>query len=98
MKIIRYQDSAGRIAHASLQADDSALEITGGGGTSIVNCVVEYNPSLPVTATVNPKLPVVAGVPLSRPTLLKLRPAGKLPDTIDHVYGVAPPLAVNVWL
>jgi 2-keto-4-pentenoate hydratase/2-oxohepta-3-ene-1,7-dioic acid hydratase in catechol pathway len=29
MKIIRYQDSAGRIAHASLQADDSALEITG---------------------------------------------------------------------
>jgi 2-keto-4-pentenoate hydratase/2-oxohepta-3-ene-1,7-dioic acid hydratase in catechol pathway len=29
MKIVRYQDSAGRIAHASLQADGSALEITG---------------------------------------------------------------------
>jgi len=37
-------------------------------------------------------------VPLSTPPLLNVIPAGKLPALIDHVYGVVPPVAVNIPL
>ena len=52
----------------------------------------------PVHCTVKLAVVAVLGVPLSTPPLLNVNPAGKLPPMIDHVYGVAPPAAVNVLL
>jgi hypothetical protein len=41
-------------------------------------------------------LPDPVGVPLICPLLLRVRPAGKLPELSDHVYGNVPPLAISV--
>jgi hypothetical protein len=49
-----------------------------------------------VTCTVKLDWPALVGVPLIVPPLLKLRPAGKVPDAIVHEYGVLPPVAVIV--
>ena len=48
-----------------------------------------------VTFTVNEELPAVVGVPLICPELLSVRPAGKLPELSDQLYGVVPPLAAS---
>jgi len=45
--------------------------------------------ALSCTANVTSYEPVVDGVPLMRPSVLKLRPAGK--DEADHEYGGTPP-------
>lgn len=46
------------------------------------------------TVAVKLKVPLAAGVPEIRPVLAaRLRPAGRLPEVIDHVYGVVPPVA-----
>jgi hypothetical protein len=37
------------------------------------------------------------GVPLIM-LPLKLKPAGRLPADIDHVYGATPPVATSDWL
>jgi hypothetical protein len=43
--------------------------------------------------------PEAVGVPEMVPVEeFKLSPAGNLPTLIDHVYGIAPPLAVTVVL
>lgn len=34
-----------------------------------------------------------AGVPEMTPVLLRFNPAGSVPDWIDHVYGLVPPVA-----
>jgi hypothetical protein len=48
-----------------------------------------------VTSTVKAELPGTVGVPLMVPVeLSSVRPAGKVPDCTDQVYGVVPPLAV----
>src|SRR5882724_9370730 len=52
----------------------------------------------PVHCTVKFAMVDVPGVPLSTPPLLSVKPAGKVPALIDHVYGVVPPLAVNAPL
>jgi hypothetical protein len=31
------------------------------------------------------------------PLVLRVNPAGKVPETIVQVYGAVPPLAVSVW-
>lgn len=49
-----------------------------------------------VTLTVNEYVPAVVGVPLIWPELLNVNPAGKLPELIDQLYGVVPPLAASV--
>jgi hypothetical protein len=49
-----------------------------------------------VTCAVNLDCPVLVGVPLIVPSWLKLRPAGNVPDTTVHEYGVVPPVAVSV--
>jgi hypothetical protein len=41
------------------------------------------------------KVPLTVGVPEITP-LLRLIPAGKLPELIDHVYPGVPPLACKV--
>jgi hypothetical protein len=44
-------------------------------------------------------VPAVVGVPEIVPVEEpRDRPAGRLPETIDHVYGVWPPTAAKVWL
>jgi hypothetical protein len=51
---------------------------------------------LPASVTVAVKLnvPLAVGVPEIRPVdEASERPAGRLPDVIDHEYGVVPPLA-----
>jgi hypothetical protein len=41
---------------------------------------------------------VAVGVPLITPVEeFNASPAGNVPELSAHVYGVAPPLAVNVW-
>src|SRR5271166_531481 len=52
-----------------------------------------------VTCTVKLLLPVPVGVPEIIPVLgASVNPAGKLPEMIDHVYGVVPPVAASVAL
>jgi len=38
------------------------------------------------------------GVPEMRPAAFRLRPAGRAPSVVAHVYGEVPPLAARVWL
>ena len=41
----------------------------------------------------------VVGVPLITPVLeFRLNPDGKLPDVMDQLYGVLPPVACKIWL
>jgi hypothetical protein len=49
-----------------------------------------------VTCTVKLDWPAPVGVPLIVPPLLKLRPAGKVPDAIVQEYGIVPPVAARV--
>jgi hypothetical protein len=49
-----------------------------------------------VTCTVKLDWPALVGVPLIFPFVLKLRPAGNVPDVTVHEYGVVPPEAVSV--
>ena len=51
-----------------------------------------------VTFTVNDAVPDDVGVPLICPALLSVSPAGKVPEEIDQLYGVVPPLAASVAL
>jgi hypothetical protein len=41
-----------------------------------------------VTFTVKFDVPEEVGVPLMTPPELKVSPVGRLPDTVDHAYGV----------
>jgi hypothetical protein len=46
------------------------------------------------TVAVKLKVPLAEGVPEIRPVLAaRLSPAGRLPEVIDQVYGVVPPVA-----
>ena len=59
----------------------------------------EYRALEPVTRARKLYVLAVVGVPLITPVLLlRLNPAGKLPDTTDQLYGVVPPVACRVWL
>jgi len=52
---------------------------------------------LSVTRNVMFEVPAVVGVPVIAPVdVFNNRPAGKLPTTVAHVYGVVPPAATKV--
>jgi hypothetical protein len=52
-----------------------------------------------VTRTVKLEVPAVVGVPDIIPVpAAKLKPAGKVPVTIDQLEGGVPPVAFKVWL
>jgi hypothetical protein len=52
-----------------------------------------------VTRTVKFEVPAVVGVPEIVPVdELSDRPAGRLPEMTDQLYGVTPPVATSVWL
>jgi len=38
------------------------------------------------------------GVPLIKPDVLSVRPAGRVPEVMDQVYGGTPPVAVSTAL
>jgi hypothetical protein len=61
-----------------------------------VNAFVAVPP--PLTWTVKLAVVGVVGVPLMTPPLLRFKPAGRLPDVMDQVYGVEPPVAAKVVL
>ena len=49
--------------------------------------------------TVKVLAPAVVGVPEMIPVeAARVRPAGRVPEAIDQVYGVWPPVAARVWL
>ena len=49
-----------------------------------------------MTVTVMGKLPFAVGVPEMRPVVAaRLRPAGRLPEVIDQLYGAVPPVAAR---
>ena len=48
-----------------------------------------------LTCTVKRWVPWLVGVPVMAPEELKVRPAGKLPEVIDQVYGGTPPEAAS---
>jgi hypothetical protein len=50
------------------------------------------------TRTVKEKAPLVVGVPDNAPPGESVRPLGRAPALMDHVYGAFPALAVKVWL
>ena len=49
-----------------------------------------------VTLTVKFEVPAVVGVPEITPPELKERPAGRVPESSDQLYGVTPPVAASV--
>src|SRR5204863_9186369 len=49
-----------------------------------------------LTSAVKLAVPAVVGVPLIAPPLDNVRPAGKPPNVIDHVWDPVPPAAANV--
>src|SRR5882762_7535908 len=51
-----------------------------------------------VTWTVKLPVPTVVGVPVICPLADTVKPAGRLPDCNDQLYGVVPPAAVRLWL
>ncbi len=51
---------------------------------------------LSVTVVVKLKVPLPVGVPEMTPVDDRLRPAGRLPEAIDQVYGEVPPLACRL--
>jgi hypothetical protein len=53
--------------------------------TVIDSCAVAVCDPPSFTATVNVAVPFDVGVPEITPPLERLRPAGRLPDEIDHV-------------
>lgn len=52
-----------------------------------------------LTVAVMGKLPPVGGLPEMMPVpAARVSPAGSLPEEIDQVYGVVPPVAVRVFV
>jgi hypothetical protein len=51
-----------------------------------------------VACTVNVFVPAAVGVPDNVPAEVSVRPLGNAPALFVNVYGLAPPLAVIVWL
>jgi hypothetical protein len=71
--------------------------MTSGATTDRVNCWVAVVPILSVTCTVKVAVVALVGVRVMAPLFAsKLNPSGKLPETMDHAYGGAPPVAARV--
>ncbi len=52
---------------------------------------------VPLSVTVTLNVPLAVGVPvIAQVAELRLKPAGKLPAVIENVYGVTPPVALQL--
>ena len=58
--------------------------------TMSIDRTIEKKPATFSALTVKPNVPIDVGVPEITPPVLKLRPGGKLPASIDHVIGAVP--------
>jgi hypothetical protein len=71
----------------------------GGGFTVIVIAWLADSPAASVSSNVTELLPAgPVGVPLIVPPLLKLSPAGSVPEVMVHLYGLVPPDSLKVAL
>jgi hypothetical protein len=70
--------------------------VSAAGATVIDSDLVAFCDALSLTRTVNVELPAAVGVPLMAPLELSVKPGGRFPDVMLHVYGFAPPLATSV--
>jgi hypothetical protein len=67
--------------------------------TTIDSAFVAEAPTVSATLAVKLEVPVAVGVPVIAPEdVVRVRPAGRLPDEIDHVREPVPPVAAIVWL
>ncbi|MEI8344482.1 MAG: hypothetical protein WCG06_00240 [Candidatus Omnitrophota bacterium] len=66
--------------------------------TAKLKTFVADSPLPPMTCTVKLAFVTTPGVPLMTPPELKVKPGGRLPEKMDHVYGVVLPVAANDWL
>ena len=70
--------------------------MTSAATTAIVNARSATRASASVARTVKEKEPTVVAVPVMRPLAASsLKPAGRAPAEIDHVYGARPPVAAT---
>jgi hypothetical protein len=77
--------------------EEVIVRVAGGAAATTIDIAADFvwtGLPLSVTVAVNLDVPLAVGVPEIAPLLTdKLRPAGRLPVLIDHVYGAVPPLA-----
>lgn len=67
--------------------------------TTIDSAFVPEALSVSVAFAVKLEVPAVVGVPVMAPVdELRLKPAGRLPDSSDHASAPVPPVAIIVWL
>ena len=75
-----------------------ALEVTVSVGVMVTSMdLVVTAAAASVTCAVKLKEPEVVGVPLRTPALLRVSPAGTVPELSDHVLAPVPPVALNDW-
>jgi hypothetical protein len=80
--------------------DDVVME-TGGAAafTVMLRAAVAVWLAASWTLAVKVLVPEPVGVPVIAPVLaLRIKPAGRVPERIDHVYGWVPPVAVKAAL
>ena len=80
----------------------AAVEIDSGTGAAAIvteNVLVTVCAAVSEACSVTEVVPAAVGVPEMTPVeVLSVRPAGRPPALIAHVYGPVPPAAVAVWL
>ena len=74
----------------------AAVSVTTGTVTGTVNVPLPVQPFAPAACTVNVKLPAAIGLPASVPLAPSSSPDGIVPLATVNVYGLTPPVAVNV--
>src|ERR1035437_8515777 len=68
------------------------------GGLMVMPSVaVAVAPAASLAWTVKVKAPAAEGIPLIDPPVASVSPAGSVPETTDHEYPPAPPVAARVW-
>jgi hypothetical protein len=70
--------------------------VMGDGSMVSANDFVSVRPPASIIWTIKLKEPASAGMPLIKPLLLRVIPAGRAPLRMDQVYGVVPPVAARV--
>lgn len=69
-------------------------------GTAFIameSALADVRDALSVTCTVKVAAMAAVGVPLITPAADNVKPAGSVPNAIDHVYVGVPPVAPRVW-
>src|SRR5215471_11363985 len=89
--------SVGCVNEPAIQPDQSELPPVAGQMYK-EHTMISVPPAASVTRTEKVDKPVPVGVPDRTPLVANERPVGNEPDASVQVYGVIPPVAVNVKL